>query len=315
MNPVPLLWGCSALLLVLGFYALRQRLLTQLQRHFAAPRTQAQQTPETLGVTALANQLHGPQGKRLFAWLLPGRLPGQPAPTLILLHGWGGNTGDLLPLAALLQARGYTVVLLDARGHGRSDDEAVVSLPRFAEDLACAVDWAKTRPEVDARRLALLGHSVGAAAALLVASQRDDLAAVVSLAAFAHPGRLMRQRLAALHLPYWPLGWYALRLVEQRIGARLDAIAPENTIIAARCPVLLMHGTADRTVPVSDARRLYRRSQLGRHPARLVLLAGDHARVDDWHGGLAALEAFLAGTVFRVQFPATGASRGCSSPD
>lgn len=325
---------------------LRQYLLAQLQRHFAAPRTVPAQTPYTLGLSAQSHQLTTVNGKRLSVWLLPGVGDGEvdqgnspagaprAAPTLILLHGWGGNRGDLLPLAAHLQARGYTSVLLDARGHGDSDDEATVSLPRFAEDLATVVDWAQTRPEVDARRLGLIGHSVGAGAALLLASRRQDLAAVVSLAAFAHPGRLMRQRLAAHKLPYWPLGWYALRLVEQHIGVRLDAIAPENTIRRSCCPVLLVHGSEDDTVPVSDARHLQDCSQAGRHPARLVLLAGDHGQCSDWDAGLAALETFLSaalrcgGVAAARSGPdagvrptqikpnqATGASIGCSSPD
>lgn len=66
-------------------------------------------------------------------------------------------------------------------------------MPRFAEDLEHGLDWLLQQPDVDPRRLFLSGHSVGAAAALLVASRREGLAGVVSIAAFANPAEMMRR--------------------------------------------------------------------------------------------------------------------------
>ena len=86
--------------------------------------------------------------------------------------------------------------------------QTFTSLPRFAEDLSSAVDWLQAQAEVDAQRAAVIAHSVGAGAALLLASRRRDLAAVVSLAAFAHPAAMMRRWLAAKRISYWPLGAY-----------------------------------------------------------------------------------------------------------
>ena len=56
------------------------------------------------------------------------------------------------------------------------------------------------------------------------------------------------------------------------IGARFDAFAPINTIVGVRCPILLVHGRADATVPVDDARRLLAAS----NHAQLLLVDGDH---------------------------------------
>jgi pimeloyl-ACP methyl ester carboxylesterase len=95
---------------------------------------------------------------------------------------------------AALHAAGFAVLLIDARCHGRSDDEAFTSMPRFAEDIAAGLAWLRLQPEIAGDRLALLGHSVGAAAALLHACRHHDVRAVVSLSAFAHPRGHMSRR-------------------------------------------------------------------------------------------------------------------------
>lgn len=246
--------------------------------------------PQALGLPAAAVSLTGGNGKRLFAWHIPAA-GDAPAPCAVLLHGWGGNAGDLLPLAAPLHAAGVALLLPEARNHGRSEADSFASLPRFAEDLDCAIDWLRRQPGSDPARLALVGHSVGAAAALLAASRRDDIAAVVSVAAFAHPARLMRRFLAARHIPFVPLGWYALRYIERTIGHRFDAIAPENTIRRVRCPLLLIQGRDDRTVPAEEARHL---AQCAGGRAQLLLLAGDHEAFAEPAAGIAAVRTFLA---------------------
>ncbi|MDQ5877434.1 MAG: uncharacterized protein QG638_165 [Pseudomonadota bacterium] len=263
-----------------------------LRRSLAPERTTEGGTPATFGLPAREISLPGNNGKKLFAWYAPATsaLPNDRRPAIVLLHGWGGNAGHMLPLATALHAAGYPVLLLDARNHGRSDEDSFSSMPRFAEDLGCALDWLARLPEAGSRRNAVIGHSVGAAAALLSASRRTDIAAVVSIAAFAHPESIMRRFLATKRIPFLPFGWYALRYVEHVIGHRFEAIAPENTIRRANCPVLLVHGTEDSTVPSSDAARLAECSQ-GR--AQLLLMRGHHEGFADIDQGVHAVLAFL----------------------
>ena len=228
-------------------------------------------TPADLGLHAQAVWLPGPGGARLFAWYLPAPTAATapataPAavPAAVLMHGWGGNASHLLPAARALHGAGYAVLLPEARNHGRSSRSDHSSLPRFAQDLDAALDWLGAQPGVDAARLVALGHSVGAAATLLVASRRPGLAAAVSVSSFAHPEWVMRRWLAARRVPYWPLGWLVNRYVERVIGARFARIAPVATLSQARCPVLLLHGAQDATVPLADAQALW----ASRGPAR-----------------------------------------------
>jgi len=241
-------------------------------RRLRAPRLAHQRTPGDLGLAAETVRLRTAGGKSLFAWYVPAPGAGA-APAVLLMHGWGANAALMLPAVPLLHEAGFAVLLPDARCHGASDDEEFSSMPRFAEDIGAGLDWLRAQTGLDAARLAVVGHSVGAAAALLAATQRGDIGAVVSLSAFAHPAELMRRWLHEQHLPWWPLGWAVARHVQRVIGARFDDIAPLATLPRLRCPVLLVHGLHDETAPFSDAQRLQTASA-GR--ARLLPVDAGH---------------------------------------
>lgn len=207
------------------------------------------------GQTIHQFRLNTGNGKTLSAWFVPvGCL--SPTPAIVVMHGWGANAYMMRDCIKPLTLAGIAVLLLDARCHGLSEDDTFASMPRFSEDLEAGLDWLAAQPQVDSSRLAVMGHSVGAGAALLSATRRQDVRAVVSISAFAHPAEVMRRWLAVYHIPYAVLGWYVLRHVQRVIGARFDDIAPLRSMAHVNCPVLLVHGTEDEMVPINDARRL-----------------------------------------------------------
>ena len=261
-------------------------------RGLRAPRVVAQQIPQDLGYAAQSVHLPGPNGKTLFAWFIAA--PGvAKAPAVLVMHGWGANASMMLSSAAPLSNAGFAVLLLDARCHGASADEAFTSLPRFAEDIEAGLDWLALAPQVDAARLAVIGHSVGAGAALLSATRRAELRAVISISAFAHPYEVMRRFLASHHIPYFAVGWYVLRHVQRVIGARFDDIAPLRSIARVLCPVLLVHGQDDDVVPFDDARRLLAAGPAGQ--VQLMTVQGRHDPIDALQAEQMQLVEFLQG--------------------
>jgi len=277
-------------IVVTSALALRSMMHVLILRGLRAPRLAHQRTPADEGLGAESVRLPTSDGKTLFAWFVP--VPARtPSPAVVVMHGWGANASLMLPALKPLHAAGFAVLLLDARCHGQSDDAAFTSLPLFAEDIEAGLDWLRQNPLVDAQCLAVMGHSVGAGAALLCATRRPDVRAVISLSAFAHPREIMRTYLAEAHIPYPVLGWYVMRHVQTVIGARFDDIAPLNSMARLRCPVLLVHGSDDELVPFANAQRLLAAGHAGR--VQCLRVSGGHDPSASLVAHLQALVDFL----------------------
>jgi dipeptidyl aminopeptidase/acylaminoacyl peptidase len=228
-----------------------------IRRAYRVPRIVVSDTPASLGLPYRDCRIETANEKKLSGWLIAEENSVGAKPAVAVMHGWGGCAAQMLPFATLLHEAGYAVLLLDARNHGSSDSDSFSSMPRFAEDLEHGLEWLKKQPGIDVHRLFLLGHSVGAAATLLLASRRQDLAGIISIASFSHPRELMRRQMHSHHIPYIPLGWLILYYIERTIGFSFDDIAPCNTIHHISCPTLLIHGKADKFIPFTDAETIY----------------------------------------------------------
>ena len=281
-----------------------------LRRALRAPR-EPHATPLTQhvvqGAQISAHRITTLNGKQLACWMVVPRRDGPSRPAVVqVMHGWGANASMMWPVVAPLVAAGLAVQLLDARCHGDSDDDEFTSMPRFAQDMWAGLQWLQKSRSVDPTRVALLGHSVGAAAALLLASEADPQVprpphpprAVVSLSAFAHPEELMRRWLRQRLLPHRIVGRAILEHVQDIIGSRFETIAPLHTLPHVKAPVLLAHGLQDLTVPPEDARRLHRVAPR----SELLLVDGDHDLRDALGPHVHALAGFLQA---RLQAPGT----------
>jgi uncharacterized protein len=277
-----------------------------LMRVYRIPVTPTTPTPADLGLAAEDVHLDAVDGTRLRAWFLPGHAPSTPhadgrRPALVVMHGWGSSGADLLPAAPDLIAAGLPTLLLDARGHGRSDATSFMSMPRFAEDVEAAVAWLRHDPRVDPERIGLLGHSVGAGASLLAASRDPRIGAVVTIGGMAHPAELIRGSRGLRRAPE-SVATRVLTTIEDTIEHRFDAFAPVHTITRVAAPVVVVHGTEDRTVPVRDAARLV---DAGGPNVRLRLVPGaGHRAVAPFLPLVGELAGFLSTTLTASTQPA-----------
>lgn len=266
-------------------------LRTFLLRLYRLPVRSDHLTPADLDLAADDVELETVDGARLRGWFLPaaGAEAGGAHPVVVVMHGWASAVEDLLPAAPAILAAGLSMLFVDARGHGRSDTTEFMSMPRFAEDLQATVAWLRQRSGVDPDRIALVGHSVGAGAALLVASRDPSIAAVVSIASMAHPREMIGRSFRRYHVPR-ALVRAALRTIERTIGYRFDDFAPLHTIARIDAPVLVLHGLGDQTVPAADAQQL---AAAGRSTTLRLVPGADHRSLDGFLPVLPEVAAHL----------------------
>lgn len=265
-----------------------------LMRVYRLPARDVTITPATFGLAAQDVTLAAVDGTQLRGWLIPvagNAGPGDdrrgPGPAVVVMHGWGSCAGDLMAAAPALVDAGIATLMLDARGHGSSGPAEFMSLPRFGEDIETAVAWLRADPRIDPDRIALVGHSVGAGAALLVAALDRHIVAVVSIASMADPAAVMTTRMRRLRLPA-RLVEALLGTVEQTIGHSFPDFAPVHTIARIGVPVLVVHGLADATVSADDAVHL---AQVGPTAELLLVPAATH---DDLGGYLGVMPQLVA---------------------
>lgn len=129
-----------------------------------------------------------------------------PHPAVVLITGSGPQDRDeaimghrpFLVLADHLTRQGFAVLRFDDRGFAKSEgDFDKATNPDFVSDALAAVAWVKARPEVDATRIGLAGHSEGGIVAPRAAAQSKDVAFIVLMAGVGVPMDQLLLRQAA----------------------------------------------------------------------------------------------------------------------
>ncbi len=229
------------------------------------------------------------------------------APRVLLIHGAGGHSGALWPLAALLADQGLDVTAVDLPLYGRTISPHPERV-RYDDWIRLVGDLVEA--EHDGRPLVLLGASIGGMVALEVAAHRPEVSAVAAtclvdprdvrvrarLTRFGPLGVLggplswlARGRLASTTIP---MSWVAdlgrmsrdpgltrLCTVDPRGGGarvplgflasylRYRHVGPERVDV----PVVLLHPGRDRWTPVELSMRVVRRLKA---PSSVVMLRG-----------------------------------------
>jgi len=201
-----------------------------------------------------------------------------PFPAVVLLTGSGAQTRDeevagfkiFGVLADHLTRRGIAVLRYDDRGVGGSTGSVALSTTEdFSHDALAAMAFLRSRSDIDAAHVGLIGHSEGGAVAALAATAPDGRPAfIVMLAGTAVPGtEITRQQVTD-----------AARL----IGATDEQLAQ---ILAAHTRVTELVGSGAPGEAVVDAVRALMRAQLEGRPPAAVAAIGDldafiDARID-----------------------------------
>jgi uncharacterized protein len=125
-----------------------------------------------LGATHEEVSFETSDGLRLEGWYVPSK-------NGAAVISFPGRKGSREP-ARLLASHGYGVLLFDRRGEGESEGDPNLLGWQGHRDIAAAIDYLKTRPDVDDGRIGGLGLSVGGEMMIEEAAQNDELKAIVS---------------------------------------------------------------------------------------------------------------------------------------
>jgi pimeloyl-ACP methyl ester carboxylesterase len=235
-----------------------------------------------------------------------------PHEAILLLHGWSGSIApDLVEYGPFLR-RTAGVLGLDFRGHGDSEEAPTTFGLNEVEDVAGALAWLGER---GITRVALLGTSMGgvtAIASIVVLGDGSLPSADVEPDAPADVLPVPRPRIVAAvadsvapELPTAvanrmraPLrGFLAAQMFEaaaRRVGGDLRATEPIRVIgLTEPVPLLLIHGSADETVPLAEGERLA--AAAGPNAEHMVIPDAGHSASHATAPGAyeARVEAFL----------------------
>jgi pimeloyl-ACP methyl ester carboxylesterase len=186
-------------------------------------------------------------------------------PAVVVCHGLGSSHDQYLPLAKQLHDAGFAVLMLDTRGQGESDPAAVTYGLRERFDVLAGVKMLREMPYVDESKVCVVGHDIGATAALQAAALDSSIKAVVAdgmwlkfedraREIFSRPpayagqwaangGRMPTQWLAPLYTVAFEIA----------IRDRLGQLDPETVVRSIHTqPVLFIARTGPEYAPVQD---------------------------------------------------------------
>lgn len=175
-------------------------------------------------------------GVRLHGWFVP--YQGSKI-TLLWFHGNAGNISHRVENLKLLHAKvNISIFIFDYRGYGRSGGK--VSEEGTYGDATAALQYLRSRGDVDPKGIIFFGRSLGAAVAADLAAREDCLALILE-----SPFISIRE-MARAAFPLLPIG--------PLLRTRYDVA---GKIAKVRAPLLVLHGDRDEVVPYEQGKRVF----------------------------------------------------------
>jgi fermentation-respiration switch protein FrsA (DUF1100 family) len=228
--------------------------LTQKSQVFV-PSSSIQTTPDRMGMTYQTLRIpvgHGADQGELDAWWVPAEKVD--SPVVLYFHGNYRNISNNLEHTQHLHQLGYNVLLADYRGFGKSTGGEPSEIKVY-EDAETIWRYLMDKKAVNPAKTIIYGHSLGGAIAINLAVNHPEAAGLVADSTFTS-----MQAMGELDYGFLPIGY----LLNQRF-------ASIQKVPNLKIPVLFIHGTWDKKVPVEMSRQLYAAAP---KPATLLLISG-----------------------------------------
>ncbi len=234
------------------------------------------ETPVTFDCKAqqLVGMLHLPAGRR-------GRFP-----AALILHGFTGTKVEahrmFVKLSRRLAQKGIASLRFDYRGSGDSAGESEdMTIRTEVADAIEAIRFLARHPRINSRRLGLVGLSMGAAvASYAVGRERSRFRTLVLWAPVAEGAGILDTLStpdAVSSLAQTGLTDHQGNLVSIGFVRQFAEMKPLREVVKCQCPVLIIHGAKDETVPAHHA-DLYERALLSpkRAVKKIIIPGADH---------------------------------------
>ena len=212
----------------------------------------------------------------------------------ILCHGMESNkeSEKLVTLGRALAQKGVLALRFDFACAGESNGKfEEITYSGEVQDLKAAFNHIRRYP---ARKIGILGSSMGGTVALLFAAEEPRVANLVTIAAPFHPEKITDKLLTREEVENWRRLGHILYHGRRINVSLLDDLKKIDVPGAAKkisCPALILHGDADETVPVEEAHELFVQLQGAK---KIRILKGADHRLSDPNLLATALEEILA---------------------
>ena len=217
------------------------------------PRTiESGQAPDKLGLPYEEVVFTTSSDIELKGWFIPSDRGEAGAPTIIFLHGYPAEKGDLITFAYPYHDA-YNIFLFDFRALGESGGIASTLGYKEAEDVLSAVQYLESRGHTN---IGLWGFSMGAAAALMSLDDSDNIQAIVADSSYAHLRDMSRIIFENLTPGGGLLGDIQMMWAETIFWIDVDTISPAQALASTHKPVLLSYLPGDIVIPISQAEKL-----------------------------------------------------------
>ena len=206
-------------------------------------------TPRNLNMPYEQVSFTTADGLSLRGWfILSGK---RAAKTLILLHGYPADKGNILPALAFLHAD-FNLLLFDFRYLGESDGSYSTAGAKEVEDLLAAIRFLKTR---GIEEVGVWGFSMGGAVGLMTIDKAPEIRAVVSESSYASLTEMALQ-LFRVPLLNYPMAYLIGFWAKLFLGIDVRDVSPAEKIRNTTVPILITHSSTDAVVSFSQAKAL-----------------------------------------------------------
>ena len=237
--------GYGLLLVLLYFYQGRLLFLPNI------PSRAVEQSPSAVGLSYEPVKLVTSDNIKLDGWFIPAP---ENRGVLLFFHGNAGNISHRVDSLLLFNRLGFSTLIFDYRGYGRSQGRP--SEAGTYIDAEAAWQYLTGKRAIAPSRIILFGRSLGAAVAVRQAAEHSPGALIVESSFTSVPD------LAAELYPFLPVRWLT----------RFDYNVQQN-MLHVSCPVLVVHSRDDEIIPFRHGQALF---ETANEPKQFLELRGGH---------------------------------------